>query len=255
MTTFGFELEVSGGAENTLAHLIDAGLTGHEYLHPYHCECNECDPRRYTGSGYAFKAQEDCTADGEFISHILTYGTEAADKAIIGLSKALILGGAETSGNVGNHVHIFAGDMTDHAKLALCRLFARYEGEIEEIAEAGHPYLRDYNGTGPTFSDRVWGEQRERFYPYDYMRGHKLAWKNPTVEFRLWNSTRMAWRIRTHVGISHAMAEAAKAGVSVTASDNRCLEEVIGDYIDGPTWAGILRQRFAKGGLAERSAA
>lgn len=246
MVTFGFELEVSDGANNTLAYLREFGLTQHTRLHAYHCNCSQCEP---TDEGWLFKAQQDCTADGEFISRILDFGSPDADRAIDGLSRALLLAGAKTDGNVGNHVHVSHQGMDAPAKNRLNRLFARYETELFEIAAASHEAMRTYNGRQevPTFNDEFWtaprsGRNRNQ-------QGHRITWKDPTVEFRLWDSTKAAWRIRTHVGLSVAMVEAAKAGVETSRNDPRVLEDVIGDYLDSATWAGILKQRFSKGGV------
>lgn len=248
MTTFGFELEVSAGAHNALAHLRDLGLTQHTHYHAYHCGCTECRPSE---SGPLFKAQEDCTADGEIITRILQYGSADADRAMVGLSRALLLSGARTSGRVGNHVHVGREGMTQGAQRRLMRLFARYERELSEIAAGPHDAMRNYNGN-ISVDPSLWdveagvGNRGSRYI----MGGHTIAWKEHTVEFRLWNSTASAWRLRTHVGLSVAMVHAANSRlVDCTRNDPRCLEDVIGDFIDSPTWAGVLRQRFSKGGV------
>lgn len=251
--TFGFELEVSDGADNTLAHLLDFGLTQHTRYHAYHCDCSQC---AVTTEGWLFKAQQDCTADGELITRVLEYGSPDADRTIAGISRALLMAGARTDGDVGNHVHVSHAGMDVLAKVRLARLFARYEPELEEIAAAGHARKRTYNGSRPTYRPELWTARRDdaSAASYQYMDGSNLEWKWPTVEFRLWNSTRAAWRIRTHVGLSVAMVLAATDGVECEQHDPRCLEDTIGDYIDAPTWAGILRQRFSKGGAAEIAA-
>lgn len=251
MITFGFELEVSDGAHNTLSHLGEMGLTQHESFHQYHCSCGMCEPRT---TGPLFKAQQDCTADGEFISRILEFGSHDAERAIVGLSRALLLGGGDASGTVGNHVHVDRRGMDIPARNRLNRLFARYETELLEIASASRNSVRSYNGTRPQFNDAIWevtDAHPEQWLRSDYTEGSKLSWKDPTVEFRLWNSTRAAWRIRTHVGLSVAMVLAATDGVTTTKNDPRCIEDVIGEYIDARTWAGILRQRFSKGGFSD----
>lgn len=249
--TFGFELEVSGGAHNTLAHLGEMGLTEHDHFHCYHCDCEDCE---VSLRGPLFKAQQDCTADGEFITRVLEYGSLDADRAIAGISRALLLGGAFVSGDVGNHVHVSHEAMSNADRNRLNRLFARYESELLDIASAGQSRIRSYNGRAPQFNSNIWAAtsaDMDRWRYYDYSEGSKLTWKDPTVEFRLWNSTKAAWRIRTHVGLSVAMVQAASAGIDTTEDDDRCLEDVIGDFIDSPTWAGILRQRFQKGGIGQ----
>lgn len=258
----GFELEVSSGARNVVDGLRAAGLSAHDHLHGYHCTCSECQPGPlYTPAQLPFKAQQDCTADGEFISGILEYGSRTAARAIRGLSAVLLATGAGTTGNVGNHVHVDAAALRAEdggaAILRLFRLFYRYQDSLIQIAEGGRSRIRRYNEPMQVADERMWSDRVHtvrrggygRSVEHDYLYGSYLMFKGPTVEFRLWNSTRAAWRIRTNVGLSHAMVTAAVAGEDCTQNDPRPLEAVIGQYIDGPTWAGILRQRFAKGGM------
>jgi hypothetical protein len=254
MTKCGFELEVSDGAASVLASLQRQGLTDHEELHLYHCSCSSCDPRPYyNNNGKLFKAQQDYTADGEFITGILEYGSDDFERAVNGIGRALLTTGAECNGDVGNHVHVERVDMSAEANAKFFRLWDRYHGEMLEIAAGPRTSMRSYNGEAERFSgESLWTntEHPGYHYPTPLASGSLLAWKSATVEFRLWNSVRAPWRIRTHVGLSVAMVEAAKAGADCTKHDSRCLEEVIGDYIDGPTWSGVIRQRYSKGGLA-----
>lgn len=266
MTTFGFELEVSSGARATLAILNRDGLTGHSRFHDYHCGCTECRARLVANGGdqrqYLFKAQNDCTADGEFITNILEYGSVAADRAISGISRALLLGGANVSGSVGNHVHVDQSGMDTASKLRLGRLFVRYQEELADIAAGPFRQVRGYNNPCSarpelwTATDGVMPMRGDyAMNMYSLCNGSYLAWKDPTVEFRLWNATKAAWRIRTHVGLSVGMVHAAIGGADCTQYDTRCVEDVIGGFLDAPTWAGILRQRFSKGGFSPEIAA
>lgn len=70
-----------------------------------------------------------------------------------------------------------------------------------------------------------------------------------TYEFRLWNATKAAWRIRLVAGLSVAMVNAAESGVDVTEHDTRSLEHVLAPWLDDEMWSGIIRQRFSKGGI------
>lgn len=105
--------------------------------------------------------------------------------------------------------------------------------------------------------DRVFGPSADPFWndnslvPIDQGKG---CWLNTygasdgtrTFEFRLWNSTRVEWRMRLAVGVSVAMVDAAKAGVNVTKDDPRTLEEVLDPFLSDDTWASIIRQRSFK---------
>lgn len=257
MTRFGFELEVRSGARSSLAQLRSLGLTSHSHFHHYHCTCNECGQRGLDSAGSLFRVQQDCTADGEFISGILEYGSADADRAFDGLSRALILGGAVVTGNVGNHVHVEQSGMDTPAKRRLTRLFLRYQTDLQEIAAAGHDRVRSYNSP-MSGNPGIWtcgdtppvNRYRDSVsLPYHWSSGSYLCWKDQTVEFRLWNSTRLAWRLRTHVGLSVGMVHAAIGGEDCTERDTRCVEDVIGPYLDSTTWGGLIRQRFSKGGL------
>lgn len=287
MTRCGFELEVSAGATRVLAGLNEIGLTNHPRLHAYHCGCDECQPRPLFGGtmvptnvddvpgerqegGYLFKAQQDCTANGEFITGILEYGSPEMDTAIVGLGSQLLRHGGQTQGNVGNHVHVESAELNHlhsrwrgglapgtptvevaEARCArLYRLFARYSTELQEIAAGPRPDIRQYNGIPQSVNrrDNIWNAETVRYGSY-YSGGSLMSWKSQTVEFRLWNAVRAPWRIRTHVGLSVAMLTAAVAGCDTTPDSTLPLEDVIGEHIDSATWAGILRQRYSKGGL------
>lgn len=260
MTTTGWELEVSGGARNALDGLRAFGLTGHDHYHGYHCGCDACQPRPFYGTDQRwFKTQQDCTADGEIISGIFDYGSTEFEEAVIGQGHVLLKAhGVRTSGGVGNHVHVGRENLDPAGTARLERLFGRYGESLREIAAAGHDDMRGYNGrlTIPRASDPLWTAEYDDaanswggLLAQAGTTGHCLAFKSRTVEFRLWNSTKSPWRIRTHVGLSNAMVQAAEAGIDTTHDDDRVLEEVIGDFIDSETWAGILRQRYSKGGV------
>lgn len=241
----GFELEVAENAGNVLHELRESGLTEHDGLHGYHCNCSECS---VSTSGPLFKAQEDCTADGEFITRILEYGSPDMERAITGIERALLTGAAIVNGDVGNHVHVERAAFDGDAEGRLARLFVRYQRDLFELASGRFAQVRDYNGVAE-FGPLGWESPLIR--TRRHLVGTCLAFKPYTIEFRLWNSTRAGWRIRMHVGLSVALAQAALAGENASGPDDpRCLEEVISPYMDRATWAGVLRQRYAKGGMA-----
>ena len=256
MTTCGFELEVSGGARNVVDGLRSLGLSDHTRLHAYHCRCSDCQPRPFFGTNQRwFKAQQDCTANGEFISGVFEYGRPELDEAILGLGHVLLRANdCATDGNVGNHVHVGRNMLGPAASLRLQRLFARYGPDLQEIAAGPRSQMRTYNGDFRSIraTDLLWSAERagsSNGYDTNYLGSYLLAYKAHTVEFRLWNAVRTPWRIRTHVGLSVAFVDAAIAGQDCVFEDERPLEDVIGDFMDADTWAGVLRQRYSKGGL------
>lgn len=260
---FGFECELSAGAVDTLSILADQGLAPGGYLHSYHCWCDDCS---YT-SQWAIRGQEDCTADGELITKILTYGSDEADRTIAALADALQRARATTSEGVGFHVHVGREDMDNAAQMRLFRMFLKYQDDLNELASTAFRSVRDFNSPlvlrergevyNPdsgryeyvTQADRFWTDDERN--PYQYVAGSWLVAKDRTHEFRLWNATRVEWRMHLAVGLSVAMVNAAVAGVSVSKDSDVPLEFVLGDFLDDRTWAGIIRQRYHKGGLTD----
>jgi hypothetical protein len=125
------------------------------------------------------------------------------------------------------------------------RLFLRYQQELAELAATRWDEVRAYNSP---VGESYWPDG-------DYIasrtsKGHWLNDARHTFEFRLWNATRVEWRMRLAVSVSVAVVDAAADGVDVTKNDPRTLEEVLAPYLDDDAWAGILRQRFHRGGIA-----
>lgn len=258
MTNFGFEVEVRSNGEAMREFMYAKGLVLSTSLHGYHCGCADC---RYDNPEGLFAAQRDCTVDAEFVSRILEHGSRRANRAIHGIAGAMQATGAAVHGSTGCHVHV-AKDGLDAAGTArLFRLFNRYHRELDEIASGGQSRTRGYNpppvgGILPA-RDALWTatELRESYGMYRAPGGDwSGSWMSDrghgTWEFRLWNATRMAWRMKTYVGLSVAMVEGAIDGADTTHDDPRPVEAVLRDYLSNDAWAGIIRQRYSKGGLA-----
>lgn len=240
---FGFECEVARGATATLEILAGQGLTASEYLHEYHCRCGDCDPFH---PDYLFHGQEDCTADGEIITSVLEYGSDRADRAFSSLSAALTTARADVSTGQGLHVHVETDDLSPAAKVRAQRLFFRYQQDIGELAGARFGEVRSYNEpvcVPGYWASEFWTGNPEHGPVAHWLRGMWLNCGSPTWEFRLWNATRVEWRMRMAVAVSVAIIEAAAAGVSVTPRTRRPLEAVLGRHLSADGWAGILRQR------------
>lgn len=244
--SFGIECEVAGG---TSAMLDALGLDG---LHGYHCDCERCEPER---SSPDWTAQEDCTADGEFISRILTYGDDG-DRAIGQLAAALKSARAVHSNGQGLHVHVDTSDMTPTTWVYFWRLWFRYQDEVGMLASGSYNDVRSYNqevrfsqvvgthepGVTPDFwtADPVLVAPRIG-QPYD-----RATWVNPrtghgTAEFRLWNATRVEWRIHLAAGVSTALIRAALDGVTVTKHDERTLFDIVSPYLSDKSTAAYIR--------------
>lgn len=253
---FGFECELASGAVDALNILADKGLARDRRLHSYHCHCEQCD----YNSRWAIRGQQDCTADGELITKILTYDSDEANNTIAELANALQVARAGTGTGVGFHVHVGREDMDQPARLRLYRMFLRYQTDLDELASTSFSRVRDYNtplSLGRWHNDDnhmgmpdhpVWANDETE--ASDHVAGGWLVQKRNTFEFRLWNSTRAEWRMHLAVGVSVAMVNAAVAGVSVNLDTKTPLEFVLGDFLDDKAWSGIIRQRYSKGGIA-----
>lgn len=105
MTTFGFELEFSGGVLELIHELTERGYANQtgDRLHGYHCDCGYCADLH----GIKFRAQRDSSCSGEIISGIFTDGDwPAAVDAMQALQDAALDTDAALSLTCGMHVHI-----------------------------------------------------------------------------------------------------------------------------------------------------
>lgn len=251
---FGFECELTGGTQRTLDNLRAEGLIREARLHQYHCDRECCSP---FNERHSFHAQSDCSVEGEIILNVHEHGSDRADRAISGLAKALRQARAFTGTNGGFHVHVDRGDLDDQAIARVFRLFLRYQDTMAELASASFEQVRNYNAPLDLNTARrhLWRSDDTVLIPSFEApriggRGNWLwATHYDTFEFRLWNATIAEWRMRLAVGMSVALVDAAEAGVDVDLNDPRPLEDVIGQYMDDGAWAGVLRQRYSKGGL------
>lgn len=247
---FGIECELAGGTAAVLEHL---GLRG---LHSYHCSCPQrCTPFRQSPD---WTAQADCTADGEIISRVLDYGSPEATLAIDKLTEALRVGRARTSTDQGVHIHVDEEGMTPEAWVRLWRLWFRYNDDIQDMARGRWDEVRSYN-TPNRLQDLV-GEPGERRWthfwndPEDevantidspFYRGNQIAphSRHGTTEFRIWNTTRVGWRLHLAVGVSVGLVEAAISGdyEPVRRNDHRPLIDFLAPHLSDGSFAAYLR--------------
>lgn len=246
---FGFECELTSGARHVIRELYNRGLAKMDYLHDYHCRDAECtaydvevDNYPHGGPPPLFHGQHDCTVNGEIITNILTLGKPKADQAFAELSDVLRSVRAGIGESAGMHVHVDKTDLTTEGITRVQRIFLRYQDDIAELAAGRFGEVRGYNSR---FSEYVWPRRLDTPVSY-FTRGTWLAQQSQTFEFRVWNSTRVEWRMRMAVGVSVAIVNAAKDGVNVRQNDARPFEEVLFDYLDDDAWAGLIRQRSFK---------
>jgi hypothetical protein len=210
----GIEIEVANNGPSLASELSDRNLCGTDHLHEYHCRCRDVcdhDPAR----PYPWTAQQDCTASGEFISKPLEFNSPEFRDAIAGLSEAMLdldVSPGRRGHNVGGHVHVDAADFgpaNSVQRWRLRRLFLLHQDELGLLASGSQREVRRYNEPMRTYyaddfwSDECGGSRRE------LVGGWLRSSSVKTCEFRLWNSTRLEWRMHLHAGISVAMMTAA----------------------------------------------
>lgn len=233
MTTFGIECEVAHGGAVLAQVLHDRGLAYDNEPHPYHCRTAACCS--YTRAT-PWTVQQDCTCGGEAISHILEWGTGHANEAIAGLARAMADSRVTIDATAGNHVHVGHDGHDEDSIHRMYRLFLRYQDyELTAVAQASLSGVRTYNAKvthqwcARGADNLFWqGATEPKYQP----RGRWVEPESATFEFRLWNSTRMEWRLYLHAALSVAIMDAARDGVWVEKNDRRSLATVLGDHLD-----------------------
>lgn len=241
--TFGFEAEYESGGIELGAALASRGLTPSDEFHGYHCDCHDCcsDVACVLGEdGYApgddhtpFYLQNDSTCSGEVISRPRRAGDRWQDD-VAALCQAAIDVDAEPGTHAGLHVHVgrqLLGADAARARGLLTFTFALMEPLLVTLAAGRFPTQRTMNRsirgdlawyfqdrglswegavragfrTNETALEDLWQIHRE----LDRHSNLNVSTRLPTVEFRLWNSTRAAWRMELAIGLSVAFADRA----------------------------------------------
>lgn len=219
-----------------LARLHEIGLSGSATLHRYHCDCITCD-----FGAYAFHGQTDSSCSGEIISDIFGYGGynsqvywpvanerndgvgkfvdfSSAQQCISKICDIAVEVDAEPGTTSGFHVHIGAAGMDQPTQREMLWQFARWEPVLEALAAGRWGYLRTMNRSVNALLLRFIAQ------PEDYEDAKREAWHqhklndrhsnlnlntpHNTYEFRIWNSTRVAWRMEMFVEMSIALTDA-----------------------------------------------
>lgn len=234
---FGFEFEVSAGASDLARRLYSLGMLPYEGLHPYHCDCDECeaDPNR----AHVYHAQQDCTVAGEFISRPLHWGDDETHNAIATLSREAIAARATADRNAGCHVHVSAHLLDQSQRADIMRTMLAYLDEYGTLAGGKAKAVRGYNGTIDGFAN-YWNDDR-------YLLSGRSSWLNNsgfnTVEFRLWNGTVTDWRVRMYAGVSLATVLAVLDGNVPDRNPNNTLADHLADYLPDDVPELMKRQR------------
>lgn len=208
-------------------------LTTHDYLHPYHCDCNACAPFRSTP---LLAAQEDCTVGIEWVSRAMR-SPNNLNRIVEGHAEVMMQTRWRPDGydTCGNHIHIGlpramrnASNAPDLTRLALNFIGAvLVEKDWESLADGGCRHgIRPYNVKGGIIG-RDSRQKTETAYNGTWLDLKKFG---RTFEFRLWNTPRDEWRIIAHAGMSMALTRWGIARAEATIDDeNHKLPDIVAE--------------------------
>ncbi len=236
---FGVEMEFQDDIEPLTTILCDDGILPSPRKHEYHCGCEHCA----FDTGYDLKAQRDGSCGGELITRPFAYSEWNVFKQ---LTDHIQLRSIQTKVRVGLeagvHVHVTPPRLRD-GKGAAFAAFYLWQQELLKLAQGRERHVREFNGlVGPQPADTnidppygrplfsLWMNQeavtieslaanlrtnstlRRSLYDYhnEYADRHSTLntrTGHGTWEYRLWNSSQAAWRIRAYVSWSVALAD------------------------------------------------
>lgn len=219
--TVGHECEYASGSD-LASWLFARGHTADDRLHGYQCRCS-------TANRFAIHSTQDGTAPGgEYLiggSYGVVFGSEPYIKAVRILAEGVAAVRNEISEGVGMHTHVGTSDLNQGDKVTLLRNYLVYQDQILLLAAGSFREVRNNGCTTarlePSSFERACATGRSDFYRVDpdalapvvYLPSRptlNFQGRNPTVEFRVWNSARSAWRMVLAGAVSAAMVEAAK---------------------------------------------
>lgn len=194
------------------AEFEDAGLIyGASSQCSYHCSCRRCT---YTRDAPFLAFQEDGSVGIEFITKVCDADNgddlENIDRMIETFAQAMEYSGWQPSGDQGNHVHVnatgvdprsraastFRPETSNRAHQLVGALLSI--GTWDMVAAGGRSRLRSYNSK----SQKGWDVAETAPAIGSYIPSGWVANKGMTTEYRLWNTPRIAERIKAHIGLS-----------------------------------------------------
>lgn len=233
MTTFGFEAEFQNNVGNMARALHQAGVSMYPDIHNYMCECEACAYDADTPADIRVKRDSSC--GGEVISRILDDSEWDEAVRLMTVVQDCALDTDTVPGiSAGFHVHVAKPRrLRDRGRLV--HAFILWEDAIAALAGGRWPDNRGWNtslGSVAWYSlgslvgsrnpldtddtlhrldrcdiDTTFYETLADCAQCDWDRHSTLALsgRHPTVEFRLWNSTRSAWRMELWCRLSVAL--------------------------------------------------
>ena len=247
MTTFGFETEFYTNVAELITELSRKELAAADRLHPYHCDCDSCADLETT----VFRAQRDSSCGGEIISKVFsTDDWDEATGAMFELQESALDVDASISTSCGLHIHL---GNTDGSTLAQSELLSLAWLGVEphlwdHVAGAAWAGRRgDQNalvstavlnqmmmGSGLWERHGRWISQESELddMSFDLRRDYatslqrrleQMTWDRHsdlaraghggTYEVRIFNATRVAWRIEMACRLAVALVDPAVASV------------------------------------------
>ena len=211
----------------------------YDHLHGYHCSCSHCD---IDSSSYQLRAQTDSSCSGEFISGVYLDDSDDWDDArrlMLTLQEACVEVDAEPGYQAGFHVHVSRptgrGGYVEETTLGrLLWNFCEWEHVLTAIAAGRFQNLRQgMNGSVRSllqpYANAIFNRARtasmiqlrrtsgltdeqaallhDRHYGMDRHSNLSIRTRYETFEFRIWNSTRSAWRMELWCLLSLALMD------------------------------------------------
>lgn len=271
MTTFGFEMEVATNAEALAEALHARSLLPNSTLHGYHCSCLHCD---FDSTTFPLRAQTDSSCGGEFISQVFDADRMALARRIMDhLQEAAVEADAEPGYNAGFHVHVGWPRSRRNAESLgdLIWQFVEWEPVLSEIAAGRFRAVRDEMNLrlAPMYAEELFDRysyttavdaRRNNFdlnagwlwYMHNATDRHSnlnVATRFNTFEFRIWNSTRSAWRMELWCRLSIAFMDYELVPVmreaTTTADPSVALLCDLLEHNNHPGAADLLRRQLA----------
>jgi len=215
MTTFGFELEFEENAELVANHLFKhtEGLIGKPGLCRYHCDCNYC-----YNTNIPLRAQTDSSCSGEIISNImLSEDMSKLPQLLSDIQTAAVEVDAVPGFSSGMHVHVARPRLDNVTRGEMVEIIAGLEGRLQSLAR-GRFEMHRSNNTRIVDAvndirydwDSYGKEDYDSWHDYLYVRYNDMdrhinlctRTRHNTWEFRIWNSTRSAWRMEMNIRLS-----------------------------------------------------
>lgn len=272
--TVGLEIEVSSGA-TAASWLHSRGYAPSNRLHDYQCSCRE-------SIDYPVHPTSDCTAPGgEYLiggPKGVLYGSPRFFKATSIAEQALLAARAETSDSVGMHTHVGMDGLEVSQRRILLRNYLAMQEEFQWLAAGAAGAVRNNGCTSSRINmDRLkiqrWdnyttsSERMDRAEWDEFWASHPRDWavnqfparptfnfqtgSKGTVEFRIWNSTTVQWRMVLAAGVSSAFVEAAKQERVAPPPEWEShkaavtMEEFLYDFVTADLIGLMMRQRAA----------